>query len=109
MNIKYYGKKIVRDDFGNETRRFKPCVVVNFTDKEEALALKRLDATGYKYDLFADGLCDQIEAYITVSDREEADVLMDIWREVKQRIKSVRDTKMVHILCEDCMERMVEV
>ena len=67
--------------------RFNPCVIVSYSGKEEALALKRLAATGYDYDLFFDGIFDRGEADIAVSDREEADEFMEVWREVKRRIK----------------------
>jgi len=87
MNMKYYGRKVERNEFGNVVRRFNPCAAVSYSGKEEALALKRLAATGYEYDLFFDGIYDQGAAYIAVSGREEADEFMDVWREVKRRIK----------------------
>ncbi len=35
MNVKYYGRKVERNEFGDVLRRFKPCVVVSYSEKEE--------------------------------------------------------------------------
>ena len=43
MNAKYYGRKVVKDDFGNIRNVLEPVVEINFTEKEKDKADKMLD------------------------------------------------------------------
>ena len=87
MRAKYYGKSVQRDEFGQIVHRYSPRVTIFFSEKELALAQARLEATGYQYDMFMDGVYSQGSADVYVSGKEEADEFMEVWREVKQRIK----------------------
>lgn len=89
MRAKYYGKAIKRNEFGDIVDRFSPQVTITFPEKEEALVRARLDATGYRYDMFGDDIFAQGSADVYVSGKEEADEFMGIWKEVKKRIKNV--------------------
>lgn len=93
MRVRYFGKKVVRDEFGHVKARYNPEVLVTFTEKEKDLAFKLLDATGYAYDSFGregnDG-ADIYEADVYVRDREDADDFIYAWKEAKRTIKEVK-------------------
>ena len=40
MNAKYLGKQIKRNEFGDVTDLFNPCVVISYKERESALAEK---------------------------------------------------------------------
>lgn len=85
MQARYFGKKTVRNEFGDVLARYNPEVEVTFTEEEKDLAIKRLGATGFAYDSFA---CDDIyDIHVPVRDREEADEFLKAWKKAKQEIK----------------------
>lgn len=85
MKACYFGKKIVRNEFGDVVARYNPEVQVTFTEEEKELAIKRLDATGFDYDAFACG--DLYDIHVPVRDREEGEEFLDAWKEAKKEIK----------------------
>lgn len=70
MKACYFGKKIVRNEFGGVVARYNPEVQVTFTEEEKELAFKRMDATGFDYDAFACG--DLYDIHVPVRDRKRA-------------------------------------
>lgn len=85
MRARYFGKQVVRDELGHARARYDPEVEVIFTEREKDLAIKRLDATGFDYDLF--GCDDDYDAHVRVRDREDANDFMSAWKEAKRTIK----------------------
>lgn len=87
MRAKYYGKSVQRNEFGQIVHRYSPRVTIFFSEKELPLVQARLEASGYQYDVFMDGIYAQGSADVYISNKEEASEFMEVWREVKQRIK----------------------
>ena len=89
MRAKYYGKSVQRNEFGQIVHRHSPRITVFFSEKELTLAQARLEATGYQYDAFMDGIDAQGCADVYVSGKEEAKEFMEAWGKIKKRIKKV--------------------
>lgn len=86
MKARYFGKKVVRNEFGEVTARYNPEVEVTFTEEEKDLAITRLGATGFTYDAFA---CDDLyDIHVPVRDREEGEEFLDAWKEAKKTIRN---------------------
>lgn len=89
MKAKYFGKRIKRNEFGDVVARYSPCVTISFPEKEASLARARLEATGYQYDMYMDGISSEGFADVHVASKEEATEFMAAWKEAKKRIKEV--------------------
>ena len=87
MRAKYYGKSVQRDEFGQIVHRYSPRVTIFFSEKELALVQGRLEASGYRYDVFMDGIYAQGFADVYISGKEEACEFMETWKKVKRNIK----------------------
>lgn len=89
MTAKYHGKCVRRNELGGVVDKYSPCVTISFTEEETRLAQARLEATGYQYDMFVDSISAEGYADVYIANKEEATEFMEVWKEVKKRIKKV--------------------
>ncbi len=87
MKARYYGKKIVRDDFGNVVHDFDPVVEITFTEKEKDKAEAMLDRMREWYSVDVIGCEDIYTATIPVCDREDGNACLEEWKELKAQFK----------------------
>ena len=79
MRAKYFGKKCLRNEFGDVVKRFAPEIEISFTEKEVSKAFRRIERMGVeRYDVDACGNAWCIR--IPVSDREEGNDVLEAWR-----------------------------
>ena len=86
MRARYFGKKIVRNEFGDVTARFDPEVEIVYTEAEAEAVEAWLSTTAYGYDLFGEG-DGTSTAHVYVSDREDADDFLAERKATKKTFK----------------------
>ena len=87
MYVRYYGKKIIKDELGNVTKRFNPAAEVGYTVKEMDIVQIALDAVGRAYSTFGDGWDNKLTALIGVDDREDYEDFKTCLKEMVAELK----------------------
>ena len=85
MRTRYFGKKVVRNEFGEIVRVESPTVLIVFKEGEAELVEKLLCMTAYNYDVF--GCEGEMSAYVPVLNKEDADSFMEEWKSAKMTAK----------------------
>ena len=93
MTAKYYGKKLIKNEFGDILRKMTPCVEITMKENEVDRFHKMLDyitkniGWSYDADLIADGIGGTVSAYVPVDDAEDGRDFFECYKEAKANVK----------------------
>ena len=82
MKARYYGKKVVKNEFGDVTDRFPPTAVITCKESKREIMAEILGKTGYSFDMFGDDT--ESWAYVAVADKEDYNNFMELWKHNKK-------------------------
>lgn len=86
MKARYFGKKTVRNEFGDITARYDPTVEISYAEADADAVKTWLSETGYSYDLYGNG-DGTFFANVYVEDRADADDFLTEWKAAKKTFK----------------------
>ena len=89
MNAKYLGRRKVKNDFGEVTSTYSPCVLVTMRESELSKFHKMMDwiehqYVNYDYDVFQDD--DIVSVYVEVSDGADGADFLESYKEAKRAV-----------------------
>lgn len=93
MNAKYYGKKLIKNEFGDILRKMTPCVQITMKENEVDRFDKMLDyiieniGISYACDFVVDGIEGIVTAYVPVDDAEDGRDFFECYKEAKANVK----------------------